>query len=163
MYFSQVIKDERWKEAMSKEISALEENRTWGYAVLPPRKWALGYKWVYRVKYNADETVECFKTRLVILGNTQVEGEDFTETFTPVAKMDIVWCLLTVTVSRGWELHQMDIHNAFLHGDLVEDIYVKPPPKFATPKRHMVCKLKKSLYGLHQDLRQWFFKLATTL
>jgi len=162
-YFSQAIKDDRWKDAMRKEISALEENQTWTYAILPAGKRVLGCKWVYKIKYNADGTVERFKARLVILGNTQVEGEDFTETFAPVAKMDTVRCLLSVAVSKGWELHQMDVQNAFLHGDLDEEIYMKPPPGFVAPRSHLVCKLKKSLYGLRQALRQWFFKLATAL
>jgi len=77
--------------------------------------------------------------------------------------MDTVCCLLTVAASKGWELHQMDVHNAFLHGDLHEDIYLKPPLGFYSPKPNMVCRLKKSLYGLRQAPRQWYFKLASSL
>ena len=97
---------------MAREISALEENHTWEYAVLPPGKRALGSKWVYKIKYHADGTIERYKARLVVLGNTQVEGEDFHETFAPVAKMTTVRCLLSIAISKGWELHQMDVHNA---------------------------------------------------
>jgi len=139
---------------MSNEISALEANHTWDFASLPPPKKALGSKWVYKIKYHADGSIERYKARLVVLGNTQVEGEDFHETFAPVAKMTTVRCLLTVVVAKGWELHQMDVHNAFLHGDLHEDIFMKPPPGFCPPQPHLVCKLRKYLYGLHQAPRQ---------
>jgi len=148
---------------MSNEISALEANHTWDFAPLPPGKKALGFKWVYKIKYYADGRIEHYKARLVVLGNTQVEGEDFHETFAPVAKMTTVRCLLRAVVAKGWELHQMDVHNAFLHGDLHEDIFMKAPPSFRPPQPHLVCKLRKSLYGLRQTPRQWFFKLATTL
>ena len=94
------------------------------------------------------------------MGNNQVEGEDFHETFAPVVKIDTVHCLLAMAASKGLELHQMDVHNAFLNGDLPEDIYMKPPPDFFPPKLDMVCKLKKSFYGLRQAPRQWYFKLA---
>ena len=107
---------------MAKEISALEENSTWEYAVLPPGKTALGSKWVYKIKYHADGPLSWYKARLVMLGNTQVEGEDFHETFALVAKMTTVRCLLSLAISKGWELHQMNVHNAFLHGDLDEEI-----------------------------------------
>ena len=80
----------------------------------------------------------------------QVQGEDFTKTVAPTAKMVIVRYLLTVVVSQGWQLHQMDVHNAFLHGDLHKEIYMKPPPDFCPPKPYLVYKLKKSLYGLRQ-------------
>ena len=63
---------------MTKEISALEDNHTWEFTYLPPGKRALGCKWVYKIKYHADGTIERYKARLVVLGNTQVEGEDFT-------------------------------------------------------------------------------------
>jgi len=77
--------------------------------------------------------------------------------------MVTIWCLLAVAVSQGWDLHQMDVHNAFVYTDLHEEIYMKPPPGFHPPKPNQVCRLKKSLYGLRQALRQWFFKLATSL
>jgi len=99
----------------------------------------------------------------VVLGNTQVAGQDFHETFAPVAKMTTVRCLLSLTVARGWDLHQMDVHNVFIHGDLNEETYIKPPPSFRPLRPNLMCKLRKSLYGLCQAPRQWFFKLASAL
>ena len=108
-----------WHEAMQKEIDALEANATWVLTPLPPGKHALGCKWVYRIKYHADGSVERYKARLVIFGNRQVEGLDYNETFAPVAKMVTVRVFLAIAAAKNWELHQMDVHNAFLHGDLM--------------------------------------------
>ncbi|GJZ66814.1 retrovirus-related pol polyprotein from transposon TNT 1-94 [Tanacetum coccineum] len=85
-YF-QASKDPRWQKAMNKEIQALEQNKTWIFTTLPPGKSAIGSKWVFMIKFNANESVERFKARLVAQGCTQKEGIDFKETFAPVAKM----------------------------------------------------------------------------
>lgn len=128
---------------MSNEISALEDNNTWEYAVLPPGKKAIGSKWVYKIKYHANRSIERYKAHHIVLGNTQVEGEDFHEAFVPIAKMTIVEHLLSIAVTKGWKLHQMDVHNTFLHGDFHEDIYMKPPPSCHPPRPNLVCKLRK--------------------
>lgn len=133
---------------MQKEITALENNGTWVMEPLPPGKKALGCRWVYKIKYNSDGTIERYKTRLVILGNHQVEGINYTETFALTAKMVNVRAFLTVAAAKNLELHQIDVHNAFLHGDLDEVVYMKLPLGFAVAQPNMVCRLKKSLYGL---------------
>ena len=161
--YKQAVQILEWREAMRKEIDALELNETWTLERLPHGVKALGSKWVYRLKFNSDGTLERYKARLVALGNHQKEGVDFSETFAPVAKLQTVRTLLGVASVKKWELHQMDVHNAFLHGDLEEDIYMKPPPGFLPADPSLVCKLKKSIYGLRQAPRCWFSKLSTAL
>ncbi|GKV35227.1 hypothetical protein SLEP1_g43529 [Rubroshorea leprosula] len=113
---------------MEDEINALEKNNTWTLETLPPGKRAIGCKWVYKIKYKADGTIEQYKARLVAKGFTQVEGLDYHDTFALVAKLVTVRCLLAVAAIRNWELHQLDVHNAFLHGDLDEEVYMHLPP-----------------------------------
>ena len=98
---------------------------------------------------------------MVIWEDKQVEGFDFIETFALVAKLTSVRCFLAITTARGWELHQMDVNNAFLHGDLEEEVYMTLPPGFRTSTTNKVCKLRKSLHGLKQAPRQWFAKLPS--
>ncbi|CAH9096264.1 unnamed protein product, partial [Cuscuta epithymum] len=148
---------------MHAEIQALEKNSTWNLTHLPPGKRALGCRWVYKIKYHADGRVERYKARLVVFGNRQVAGLDYTETFAPVAKMVTVRAFLAIAASKNWELHQMDVHNAFLHGDLHEEVYMTLPPGYSTSDSTLVCRLKKSLYGLKQAPRCWFAKLVSAL
>ncbi|XP_057999352.1 uncharacterized protein LOC131178413 [Hevea brasiliensis] len=110
-----------------------------------------------------DERVEQYKARLVILGNNKVEGIDYQETFAPTTKMVTVRTFLVVAATKNWELHQMDVQNAFLHGDLEEEVYMKIPPGFASQSPRKVCKFRKSLYSLRQAPRCWFAKLTASL
>ena len=104
-----------------------------------------------------------YKARLVALGNKQEYGVDYEETFAPVAKMTTVRTILAIAASQSWRLHQMDVKNAFLHGDLQEEIYLKLPSGMTTSSPHDVCKLRRSLYGLKQAPRAWFEKFRSTL
>lgn len=160
--YKQALSHPLWREAMTEEIRALELNGTWTVEPLPAGKKAIGCKWVFKIKRRADGTINRYKARLVAKGFTQVEGIDFHETFAPVAKLVTVRCLLTVAVARGWEIYQMDVQNAFLHGDLHEEVYMRLPPGYSSTSSP-VCRLRKSLYGLRQASRNWFHKLAATL
>lgn len=161
--FREAMTYDEWREAMKSEVTSLEDNETWELTDLPPGKKCIGSQWVFRVKLKADGTLERYKARLVALGNHQAEGLDYKETFAPVAKLTTVRLLLDVAAKRNYEVHQMDVHNAFLHGDLEEEVYMRPPPGFTTPGDKRVCRLRKSIYGLKQSPRCWFAKLADSL
>ncbi|KAI4297436.1 hypothetical protein L6164_037327 [Bauhinia variegata] len=92
--------------------------------------------------------MEKYKARLVIFGNHQVEGINYTETLALVAKMVTIRIVLAIMEAIDWELHQIDTHNAFLHGEIQEEMFIKIPPEFLVQRRGMVWELRKSLYGL---------------
>ena len=116
-----------FRKATVDELQAMEANGTWTVESLPPGKNVVGCKWVYTIKYNADGTIERYKARLVAKGFTQQEGVDFTDTFSPVAKLASVKLLLGLAAIQGWSMSQMDVSNAFLHSDLDEEIFMSIP------------------------------------
>ncbi|CAH9077886.1 unnamed protein product [Cuscuta epithymum] len=117
--YHEAVRDPNWREAMQREIKALEQTGTWRVQPLPPGKKAIFCKWVFKIKYKTDGTIARYKARLVVCGNRQVHGIDYSETFAPVAKMVTVRTIMAVAAVRHWEIHQMDVDNAFLHGDFV--------------------------------------------
>ncbi|GKV31082.1 hypothetical protein SLEP1_g39821 [Rubroshorea leprosula] len=115
-------------------------------------------KWVFKLKKDGDKIVR-YKAWLVVKGFSQKKGIDFDEIFSPVVKMSSIRVVLGLAASMNLELEQLDVKTAFLHGDLHEEIYMDQPEGFEEKgKEHMVCKLKKSLYGLEQAPRQWYKK-----
>lgn len=151
--FNQSKRFDEWLKAMNEELIALESTDTWSICSFPPGKHAIGCKWVYKLKFNADGTLERCKARLVAKGYTQEKDIDFAETFSPVAKMTTMKTLLSVSTAKRWSLNQLDISNAFLNGDLDKEIYMTLPPGY-TPREgehlppNAVCKLQKSLFSL---------------
>lgn len=160
---NEAVKNKRWRNSVSGEINALEASGTWDITVLPPGKKAIGCRWVFTIKYKSNGEIDRFKARLVAFGNKQEEGLDFDETFAPVVKIKIIQMFLKVVTVKGWEIHQMEVHNALLHGDLEEKVYMKLHPGFVVNDKTKVCKLKKALYGLRQAPRCWFSKLTAVL
>ncbi|KAJ0503054.1 putative RNA-directed DNA polymerase [Helianthus annuus] len=159
----QALNSQNWKEAMEEEMRALIKNETWDKSALPPDKKPVGCRWVFTIKHKPDGTIERYKARLVAKGYTQTYGIDYSETFSPVAKINTIRVLFSIAANEGWPLHQFDVKNAFLHGELREEVYMEPPPGFTRNfGAKEVCRLKKSLYGLKQSPRAWFgrFTLA---
>jgi Reverse transcriptase (RNA-dependent DNA polymerase) len=160
----EAIKDPKWVKAMETEMDALEKNQTWKLVNLPEGKRTVGCKWVYSIKYNVEGKIKRYKARLVAKGYTQTYGIDFQETFSPVAKLNTVRVLLSLAANCDWPLHQFDVKNAFLHGDLKEEIYMDLPPGYqCSGTKRKVCKLEKSLYGLKQSPRAWFGRFCSAM
>lgn len=152
-----------WKAAMQAEFDALQKNDTWSLVELPPHRSAIGCKWVFRVKENADGSINKYKARLVAKGFHQQHGFDFNETFSPVVKPVTIRLILTLALTYRWNLQQIDVNNAFLNGFLDEEIYMTQPPGFISENKHLVCKLHRALYGLKQAPRAWYERLHGAL
>eukprot|EP00253_Pinus_taeda_P030103 PITA_30103 len=148
---------------MNEEYHSLLENDTCDLVPLPKGRKLVRCKWVYRTKYGPNGKVDKHKARLVAKGFSQVEGINYTETFSIVAKMNSIHFVLSLATFFKWDVHQMDVKSAFLHGDLHEEIYMEQPAGFIQTDSSLVCQLKKSLYGLKQAPRSWYAKMDSFL
>ena len=124
----------------------------------------VGSKWISKTNFRPDGSVDKYKVRLVAQGFTQQYGIDYHDTFSPVVKLVTVFLVLSLVVSRGWCLCQIDVSNAFLHGFLSEEVYMQQPPGFEDSRYPLyVCKLQRALYGLKQSPRAWYARLSARL
>lgn len=145
-----------WLKAANEEYQSILENKTWELVDLPAGRKALTGKWVFRKKLNLDGSMAQVKARYVVHGYKQIEGIDFTETFSPVVRSTSVRTLLALAAEKNLMLHHMDVKTAFLNGYLEEEIYIRQPEGFEDPKNpDKVCLLKRPLYGLKQSAREW--------
>ena len=153
-HFQAALGIPHWHALMEQEFQALLKNDTW-HLVPPVTTVNVIYsKWVFKVKRHADGSIERYKARLVAKGFKQRYGLDYEETFIPVIKPTTIRLLLSLAVTRGWFLRQLDVQNDFLHGVLEEEVYMRQPPGFVDPARpHHFCHLVKALYGLKQAPR----------
>ncbi|WZY98804.1 hypothetical protein YC2023_071133 [Brassica napus] len=162
--YEEAMLHQDWKESVGDEANAMIKNDTWFESELPKGKKAVTSKWIFTIKYLPDGTIDRKKTRLVARGYTQTYGEDYIDTFAPVAKLHTIRIVLSLAVNLEWELWQMDVKNAFLQGELEDEVYMHPPPGLEhLVKPGNVLRLKKAIYGLKQSPRAWYNKLSTTL
>jgi hypothetical protein len=162
--YTQAAKDVKWRAAMAEEFNALIKTGTWTLVPKTSSMNVVGAKWVFRIKRKADGCIERYKARLVAKGFHQREGVDFFETYSPVVKPITVRAMLSLAVSAGWDIKQVDVSNAFLHGHLQETVYMSQPPGFVHPMYpDAVCLLKKALYGLKQAPRAWYHRFSSRL
>ncbi|CAA7060053.1 unnamed protein product [Microthlaspi erraticum] len=163
----QALSDPNWTPAMTDEYDAFIKTKTWDLVPRPTDTNIVRCMWRYTHKLDADGFLNRHKARLVANGKSQEEGIDYNETFSPVVKPGTIRAVLDVSLARDWPIHQLDVKNAFLHGELDETIYMHQPPGF-TDKQfpNHVCRLRKAIYGLKQAPRAWnsrFAKYVTDL
>ena len=165
--FSQAMESDdssKWMKAMNEELKSMANNDVWDLIELPNSCKPVSCKWVFKTKRDTKGNIERFKARLVAKGFTQKEGIDYNDTFSPVSKKDSLRIIMALVAHFDLELHQMDVKTAFLNGNLDEDIYMEQPEGFAKKgNEHLVCKLKKSIYGLKQASRQWYINFNNTI
>ena len=150
-----------WKQAMVEEMVALYSSGTWDPVTLPASKTTIGCRWVYTMKIGPNGQVDCLKALLVAKRYTQVNGSEYYDTFSLVAKIVSIRLLLSMVSMQSWPLYQLGIKNVFLHGNLAEKIYMEQPPGFvAQGESGLVCRLRHSLYSLKQSPRAWFGRFS---
>jgi hypothetical protein len=149
---------------MMEEHQSIMKNEVWEIVPRPKEKLVVTSKWVYKIKHKANGSVEKYKARFVARGFSQKEGEDYDETFAPVARYTSIKAIISLAASMGWNLHQMDVKTTFLNGDIEEVVYIEQPQGFEVHSRDThVCRLKKALYGLKQAPRAWYARMDNYL
>ena len=137
---------------MKVEMKSMKDRKVWRLVPLPKLKSVLGSRWVYNLKQDETGRTARFEARLVAQGNKQVKGDSFDETFSLVVNFTIIRFFFSLlAVHLKWCNTQCDVKNAYLYAPLKKEIYMQQPPGFVEEgKEHLVCRLDKALYGLHQ-------------
>ena len=154
---------QKWHEAAVEEFNAHLKNGTWSIEKLPPGKKAIGSRWVFRVKRNADGAVERYKARIVAKGYNQRPGFDYMEIFAPTMRQATIRLILALAAIDDLHLRSVDISHAFINGDIDAEVYMTQPDGFKEFGPDFACKLNKSIYGLKQAARLWNEKLHSAL
>jgi hypothetical protein len=158
------LSDLSWVNAMHEEMENFERNQVWTLVNPPHGVNVIGTKWVFKNRQGEDGEVVRNKAHLVAQGYSQVEGQDFGETFAHVAHLEAIRILLAFAISKGFKLYQMDVKSVFLNGVIQEKVFVKQRLDFENPKYpNRVYKISKALYGLKQAPWAWYARLKTFL
>jgi hypothetical protein len=150
------------KKEMIEEMDSLDKNEAWDIAEFPARRKYVGRKWLFKNNFNAQGKMQKYKAQFVAKDYSHVERIDFGEIFSPLAKLTSIRFILSIVVAFDLEVEEMDVKTTFLHGDLEEEMYMKQPEDFLVKgRKELVCKMKKSLYGLKQSPRMWYQNFDT--
>ena len=142
------------------EYQSIMKNDVWDIVPRPKGKYVVSFKWIYKIKYVVDGSIEKHKVRFVARGFSQVEGIDYEETFTHVARYTSIRTIIALASALGSRLHQMDMKTAFLNGEIEEEVYIEQPDGFVIHgKESHVCRFKKALYGLKHAPRAWYARI----
>ena len=162
--FQEAANKQVWREAMVEEYDSIIRNDVWEVVSRPKGKSVETSKWIYKVKFAADDNIEKHKARFAARGFSQVESIDYDKTFAPVARNTSIRTIMAIAAEMGWRIHQMDVKTAFLNGILEEEVYIEQPQGFAVSGRDThVCRLRKVIYGLKQAPRAWYSRIDTYL
>lgn len=154
--YLKALEDPFWNASMNVEYDAIIKSHTFDLVPRPPNANVIRCMWLHKHKYDAQGRFKKPKSRLVANGKTQQEGIDFSETFSPVVKPVTIRTVLHTALAKDWDVQQLDVQNAFLHGNLDETVYMTQPLGFINKdKPDHVCKLNRSIYGLRQAPRAW--------
>jgi hypothetical protein len=155
---------DKWYKAAAVKMQAHLDNGTWELIKLPAGQKAIGSKWVFKIKHNANGSIERYKVRLVAQGFSQCPGVNFTETFVPTTKWAALRSIFALAAFKDLELESVDISNAYLNGKLKDvEVYMKQPEGFEVKDSSWAAKLQKGVYGMKQGGRCWYEKLNQVL
>ena len=158
---------ELWEVSIGDELKSMKDHNVWMLiprSSVPPDQKIIPSKIHFATKHNSENVVTRHKSCFVAKGFAQIPGIDFTETYAPVTRLESMCAILHIGANLDWEIHQMDIKTAFLHGDLKEEIYMEQPEGAKEcGKEDWVCLMHKSLYGLMQGARNWNVKLNNVM
>jgi Reverse transcriptase (RNA-dependent DNA polymerase)/gag-polypeptide of LTR copia-type/GAG-pre-integrase domain len=150
-----------WQKALDYEINQLEKLGTWVVETLPHGETVIPCSEVVKVKRGPSGEVQSYRVRIVAGGHRQVEGVNYTETFSAAAKMPTVRVVLANAAQQDWEIEHIDVKSAYLNAPLKEVIYMKPPRGVLKPgEEGKVLRLLKGLYGLKQAGRGWYLEMS---
>ncbi|UYV62815.1 hypothetical protein LAZ67_2002020 [Cordylochernes scorpioides] len=153
-----------WRRAMKDELRSLEDRNTWTLSDLPLGKRPISSRWVFKIKTNSKGDVERFKARLVARGFSQKRNVDFFETYSPVINFSVIRMIFALTINKNWYNRHLDVDNAYLYGELNEEIYMSPPDGSNDEKcEGKVLKLNRPIYGLRQSGLEWYCTLDKAL
>jgi hypothetical protein len=145
----------RWLKAADDKFASLTGMEMWNLVPWPEKRKIIKSKWVFKVKRNADHSIQKLKGRLVVMGYSQIHGIYYDEVFSPTLRLETLRLLLSLMAVKNWAGRQIDFKTAFLNGDLDKPIFMEKPPGFEDQHHpDYVCKVKRSLYGLKQAPRQ---------